>query len=200
MLNAIYSTGYVDKKKREECCWYWFLLYFCSGKYFPLLRFMNKKEVIDEGTLVKNPFTYSLVIPASKLFLSETFREDRDGVFVQQSFVHDRVSSTRVFHSQDVEASLALLSPTAMKLYIFIAYRMKVNQDWIQLNKELFMVKFGVKSEKSVNNAIKELLRYCFITSSHYGSVYWINPSILFCGDRLKKYPNNVEIKSQVTI
>lgn len=161
---------------------------------------MNRKEVIDEGTLVKNPFTYSLEIPASKLFLSETFREDSDGVFVQQSFLYDRVNSTRVFHSQDVEASLALLSPTAIRLYVFIEQRMKVNQDWIQLNKELFMAKFKVKSEKSVNNAIKELLRYCFITSSHYSSVYWINPSILFCGDRIKKYPSNVVIKSQKTV
>lgn len=161
---------------------------------------MNKKEVIDTDTLLKNPFTYSLVIPASKLFLSETFREDRDGVFVQQSFLYDRVSSTRVFHSQDVEAALALLSPTGLKLYVFIEQRLVNNQDWIQLNKELFMAKFKVKAEKSVNSAIKELLRYCFITSSHYNSVYWINPSIWFCGDRLKKYPSNIVIKSQKTI
>jgi hypothetical protein len=69
-------------------------------------------------------------------------------------------------------------------------------RDWVQINREYFMSKYGVKSVNSFKDALKELQRYLIIVSTHYDTVYWVNPSFMFNGDRVKKYPNNLNVVS----
>jgi hypothetical protein len=71
-------------------------------------------------------------------------------------------------------------------------------RDWVQVNKEYFMSKYGVKSVNSFKDALKELQRYLVIVSTHYDTVYWVNPSFMFNGDRVKKYPDNLQVVSEI--
>lgn len=161
---------------------------------------MNKLEVIDESTLSVNPFTYSLRIKVSRgtSLGKYKFSSGEDRIMVNDVFYYDRQGSTKLYHSRDNEAVISMLSPTSLRLFYFIANRMVKGRDWVQVNKEYFMSKYGVKSVNSFKDALKELQRYLVIVSTHYDTVYWVNPSFMFNGDRVKKYPDNLQVVSEL--
>ena len=156
---------------------------------------MNKLEIIDEGTLSVNPFTYSLSIRVTKSTSLGKYKLS-DSILLNDVYYYDRQQSTRLYHSRDNEEVISLLSPTSLRLFYFIANRMVKQKDWVQINREYFMSKYGVKSVNSFKDALKELQRYLIIVSTHYDTVYWVNPSFMFNGDRVKKYPNNLNVVS----
>lgn len=159
---------------------------------------MNKLEIIDESTLSVNPFVYSLSIGVSKSTTLSKYKSS-DGVLVNDVFYYDRAASTKVYHSRDNEVVISMLSPTSLRLFYFIANRMVKGRDWVQVNREHFMSLYGVKSVNSFKDGLKELQRYLVIVSTHYDTVYWVNPSFMFNGDRCKKYPNNLKVVSEWT-
>jgi len=156
---------------------------------------MNKLEIIDEGTLSVNPFTYSLSIRVTKSTSLGKYKLS-DSILLNDVYYYDRQQSTRLYHSRDNEEVISLLSPTSLRLFYFIANRMVKQRDWVQINREYFMSKYGVKSVNSFKDALKELQRYLVIVGTHYDTVYWVNPSFMFNGDRIKKYPNNLNVVS----
>lgn len=156
---------------------------------------MNKLEIIDEGTLSVNPFTYSLSIRVTKSTSMGKYKLS-DSVLLNDVYYYDRQQSTRLYHSRDNEEVISLLSPTSLRLFYFIANRMVKGNDWVQINREYFMSKYRVKSINSFKDALKELQRYLIIVGTHYDTVYWVNPSFMFNGDRVKKYPNNLNVVS----
>lgn len=156
---------------------------------------MNKLEIIDEGTLSVNPFTYSLSIRVTKSTSLGKYKLS-DSILLNDVYYYDRQQSTRLYHSRDNEDVISMLSPTSLRLFYFIANRMDKGKDWVQVNKEYFMSKYKVKSINSFKDALKELQRYLIIVSTHYDTVYWVNPSFMFNGDRVKKYPNNLNVVS----
>lgn len=159
---------------------------------------MNKLEVIDESTLSINPFVYSLSIGVSKNTTLSKYKSS-EGVLLNDVFYYDRSPSTKLYHSKDNEDVISMLSPTSLRLFYFIANRMVKGKDWVQVNKEYFMSKYGVKSVNSFKDALKELQRYLIIVSTHYDTVYWVNPNFMFNGDRCKKYPDNLKVVSEWT-
>jgi hypothetical protein len=161
---------------------------------------MNKLEIIDESTLSVNPFTYSLSIRVSRGTSLSKYKFDSGGdrIMINDVFYYDRQQSTRLYHSRDNEEVISMLSPTSLRLFYFIANRMVKQRDWVQINKEYFMSKYGVKSINSFKDALKELQRYLVIVGTHYDTVYWVNPSFMFNGDRIKKYPSNLNVVSEI--
>ena len=158
---------------------------------------MNKLEIIDEGTLSVNPFTYSLSIRVTKSTSLGKYKLS-DSILLNDVYYYDRQQSTRLYHSRDNEEVISMLSPTSLRLFYFIANRMVKQRDWVQINKEYFMSKYGVKSINSFKDALKELQRYLVIVGTHYDTVYWVNPSFMFNGDRIKKYPSNLNVVSEI--
>ncbi len=58
------------------------------------------------------------------------------------------------------------------------------------------MSRAGIKSENTYKAGIDELVRYGFVVNTVLKSVYWINPAVFFCGNRLNKYPTKKDVKS----
>lgn len=166
---------------------------------------MSKKlEVYDESKLVNNPFTYSLVIPTTKI-VSDKFKYlpadvyGQDGVFMKDTFHIEKTQSARIYYCPGCKAMVYNLSDRAQRLYLYILYNLIRKKDYIQINKEDYMNKNGVKSNTTYLAALEELIRYGFIGNTMYKTVYWTNPFLFSSSDRISKYPDNIEVKSDLT-
>jgi len=51
-------------------------------------------------------------------------------------------------------------------------------------------------SINTYKRGVEELVRYGFLTPTVYKYTYWVNPSQLFNGNRINKYPEKVIVKS----
>ena len=145
---------------------------------------MPRKKV-DISDLGINPFTFQLVV------------EVTDIVDMGKSTLVERNEYCKVFRSGYAKDMVMLLPPVACKLFLYIAQYILPGQDVIKINPEAFMSYAEVKSNKTYYNAIIDLQKACVLAPvAARRSTFWINPSILFCGSRIAKYPDNVVVKS----
>jgi len=154
---------------------------------------MNKLEVYDEKNLIKNPFEYSLQIPVTSMYSSNSLTKNmEDGVVVHKEILLEQTQSVKIYYCSDCKQYVANLSDKAQRLYLHILYTLKPNKDYIQINSEYYMKSNNIKSINTFKEALKELIRYNFIAPTEYKTVFWINPYLYFAGNRLTKYPNNI--------
>lgn len=158
---------------------------------------MVKNEEIDLTSLLVSPFRYSLKIKVSKMVEGGKFIFGDDGVGVPSVVYFDRANKVSYFQSKDNEDTLSLLSGASLKLFIHIMNQIERGNDWVRINKAVFCNKYGIKSGTTYNAAINELLRYQIICGSHYKTIYWVNPSFLFNGNRVDKYSDCLEVVSE---
>lgn len=166
------------------------MAYFC---------FMKKLMEIDESTLDKSPFRCGLEIKCSRSYVSDRYRSV-GGVLVNDSYLYDLQSRTSLYHSKLNDEVLMMLSLPALRLFIHIANRMESGKDWVRVNREYFMKLSGVRSVNTFKGAVRELVRYCIISPSHYDLVFWVNPSFMFSGDRVRAFRGNVVVVSERSV
>lgn len=166
---------------------------------------MSKKlEQYDETRLVNNPFTYSLVIPTTKV-LSDKFKHlpaeviGEQGTFVLDTFHIEKTQSVRMYYCTGCKSFVYNLSDKAQRLYLYILYNLDRKRDYIQINRDDYMTKNNVKSNTTYLAAIDELVRYSFIGNTMYKTVYWTNPFLFSSSDRISKYPDRIEQVSDLT-
>ena len=166
---------------------------------------MSKKlEVYDQSKLVNNPFTYSLVIPTTKV-LSDRFKyippeaQGEEGAFVHDTFHIEQTQSVRMYYCTGCKAFIYNLSDKAQRLFLYILYNLERKKDYIQINREDYMKKNNVKSNTTYLAALEELIRYSFIGNTMYKTVYWTNPFLFSSSDRLSMYPDRIMEKSDLT-
>ena len=160
---------------------------------------MSKKPVINESKMGINPFVASLsgtmrVFKAKANILSEY--ADNMNIIVgtlQKVNVLEDAAYSKIYHETFWRDIILDLSPQATKLWIFILYNLEPNKDYFWVNKTFIADKLKLKNHRELQSLIdNELERYALINgSTGIQDVYWINPSVVFCGNRLKKYPNN---------
>ena len=104
---------------------------------------------------------------------------------------------TKVYTRPEARKSVAMLSPAAKSLLIWIIFELEPAQDWLWINSQRYMDENCLSSVNTYKTAVEELCRCLFIYAalSKYKDTYWINPRLLFCGSRINKYPNNIEYK-----
>lgn len=165
---------------------------------------MSKKlEEFDESKLLNNPFTYSLVIPTTKV-VSDKFRyippeaQNEEGAFIQDTFHIEQTQSVRMYYCPGCKTFVYNLSDKAQRLYLYILYNLERKKDYIQINREDYMKKNNVKSNTTYLAALEELIRYSFIGNTMYKTVYWTNPFLFSSSDRISKYPDRILEKSEL--
>ena len=155
---------------------------------------MNKIEQFDESLLISNPFSYGTYIPVTEIVSNMDFKIDpEDGIVYNKTFYLENIKSTKIYHCDSCKDIIYNLSGAAQRLYLYIIYNIKEGKDYIQINQEHFQKKNNVKSLNTYKVALKELLRYAFIASTEFKSVFWINPNLFFSGNRLKKFPGSIK-------
>lgn len=164
----------------------------------------KRLEEYDESKLVNNPFTYSLLIPTTKV-LSDKFKFLPDevlqgeGVFIKDTFHIERTQSVRMYYCTGCKAMIYNLSDKAQRLYIYLLYNLERKKDYVQINKDDYMKKNNVKSNTTYLAAVEELIRYGFIGNTMYKTVYWTNPFLFSSSHRLSMYPDRIDEKADLT-
>jgi len=77
------------------------------------------------------------------------------------------------------------LSKAALKVFTYVMKELRVNADYIYLYTDDCMEHTGYKSERSVINGITELIEHNIIARSTRPNRYFINPMIVFNGNRV---------------
>lgn len=158
---------------------------------------MVRNEIIDESSLLVSPFRYSLKIRVSKMTDNGKFVVGDDGLSMPSVVYFDKANKVSYFQSKDNEDTLSLLGGASLKLFIHIMNQVEKGNDWVRINRAAFCNKYGVKSSTTFSGAINELLRYQIICGTHYKTIYWVNPSFLFNGNRVDKYSDCLDVVSE---
>ena len=73
-------------------------------------------------------------------------------------------------------------------------YQVEYSQDYLYFDKNLFMSENNIKSVKTVNAALTQLIDNKILAKTNIKDYYFFNPAYFYCGSREKSYPDNVEI------
>lgn len=150
-----------------------------------------KRPVMDRSRMGVNPFEGVLSIPSSNVVMSGQYRVDGSDL-LQNELTMDRQMKTSVFISSNLRKSAMCLTPSAMKLFVWILYELEYGCDYLWINKDRFLDESSV-SLNSYKGSVEILCRYGYIHPVvNTKDVYWINPSIAFNGSRVKSFPKNI--------
>lgn len=78
------------------------------------------------------------------------------------------------------------LSYTAQRVLAYIMDVMKPNSEYVEIITSTCMSVCGFKTPKSVRDGILELLDKNVIVRNPYTMRYWVNPLLMFNGDRIE--------------
>ena len=138
-----------------------------EGFTFRVRVLTDKKEYVNAGTLLSP-------------------------IMVHPEIVLEGEAHTKLFRSAAWCKIKMNMTPCAYKLCTWIEMKIERNEDYIAINKALFLTQTEL-SDKSYNRAIKELRHVSFISPSTIPGTYFINPGIMFFGNRVAKYPSHIK-------
>lgn len=158
---------------------------------------MKKIPQVDESQLKKNPFSQDLIIKATKRIDPQAKIKDQGGNEVPAWGLVDKAKAVKVYQTAVYRDLILGLSGGAVKMYVQILYEIKQGKDWIQLLPEQYVSR-GVKGSKSSYlRAIEELVTEGVLATTLQKHVYWVNPMLVFAGNRIGKYPDKVVIENE---
>lgn len=163
----------------------------------------KKKPDIQKSDMAANPFIANQIIKARAFNKEEHYVIQVDdgvnlinGTIKNYNLVEEQ-KSTKIYHDVSYRDLLFTLKERPLKLLLYIMYQIEPNEDYIWINNVHFQdhVKCNKKDyREAVESLIDSSVLAC-CKYSKFSEVYYINPLIFFCGNRLKKYPDNVKIR-----
>jgi len=156
----------------------------------------------------RNPFIYSaspielMEIGTRNYVVSDNSTTGVPPDQISRTYLADRTSKTCVYYKSYVaEDFINKLSAPALKLFIYIIYKLPDNQDWIKIKIKTLQEQLNFKSTRTVAKALKCLVDTCVICKKSQ-SEYWVDPKVLFKGDRvsfyLKNHPDCVKVVAKI--
>jgi L-rhamnose isomerase len=167
----------------------------------------KRKGIRDFPTHEKNPFINNLLIPKRarstsisrkplKLADTETGEILDQELFIHQRKEVDKKEFVKVFNEHI--ATIFNLSSRALKLFGYIMESLKMNNDTFYLDQKKCMKYTNYSSATTLSFAIAELIDKEIIARADNINLYYVNPSIVWNGDRLvfiKDYHKKEDIK-----
>lgn len=134
----------------------------------------------------KNPF-----IVNKKLVVTEYTNNEEVTYFMSESF--DKDNTVQLYkEGRDLVMNI---SPAGCKMFVYLCGILIPNQDYVIIDIDECMRVSNVKSKNTIYKQINELITNG-ILEKMVNNVYWINPHILFRGDRImfyeKYYPSHM--------
>lgn len=152
-----------------------------------------KKPKFDIKKLGVNPCTVSLVIPVNEIEFKDQYTKE-DGMLTNTTVEVEATPFAKLYVTAERRKLVSSLSTSAKELYLWIMYEVDASEDALWINRDRFMEENNT-SLNTYKKAIEELIRYAFVAYTVVKDVYWINPDFFFRGDRIKKYPKNIQLK-----
>ena len=161
------------------------------------------KPDIDGKKLGKNPFIEHLVVPVNKLALKDQYTVEKvkldDGsmekIYLPAFSSAESDEMTRVYTCSANRKDLSVLSARAKELYMFLLYNIDYNEDWVWLNRAMYMKENKVSAPNTFITARNELVTAGVISITVKKDVLHINPKYFFKGNRISKFGNQVKEK-----
>lgn len=148
-------------------------------------------KFINNTTMV-NPFVQSLSINVRYKKVSET---DILGNVITNNIPLESDRYCKLFIYNDKNKSfIRALSANSLQMYLYIISELRSGEDVIRINRKQYMEDMNIKSLTTIHEAIKDLIINGIICATVERELYWINPAIIFCGSRLHKYPDNMNV------
>ena len=146
---------------------------------------------MDRSEMGLNPFEASLRVPTSRVVMRGQYRRDGEDM-VESAVVMDRQPKVSVFISSDLRKCAMNLSPSCLRLLVWIMYETEYGLDYVWINHKRFLSESGM-SPSTYRDAVSLLCRYAYIYPVvGYQDVYWVNPSVMFNGSRVSSFPSRV--------
>lgn len=112
---------------------------------------------------------------------SEVTSQQRD------SRVMDLGKNTKVFKSKELFPQFLLLSAQAKNLFMYVLLKLPSNRDYFEFRDADFARLMG-RSERTVKEWRGEC-KWLMTPKSGRKNMYWINPAVLFNGNRINYFP-----------
>lgn len=125
--------------------------------------------------------------------------ESFEGADLTHSFTFDRESKCSLYQSDTTSAIIYQLDGNGKTMFLYVQCNLKKDSDVIKITFEDYSKFSGFTSTKTFYSAINQLMGGGVIQRKKANS-FWVNPMVMFNGNRLEKYPNNVDIVAKVKI
>ena len=150
---------------------------------------------------LQNPFMASILIPCREYKIVNKMVNVGDiseGIIlgdvseIKQTVKVDAEEFSKVFTKPGFRLHISALNPQGRLLFLWLLYEIDHAEDFFELNKKRFIAEC-TSNYKHLSMGITALIDASVITSTSVDNVYWINPLFFFKGDRVKKYPNDLQ-------
>lgn len=162
---------------------------------------MSKKKFDIEllkrySNAMSNPFVGEFRIKANSFEKEGTntpIGEGDDAYILFDRILYESDPFVRSYCSSDRRLHLARLSPRGHHLLNWIYQKIEYGIDLIWINRHAYMEESGIKRSETYVSAVADLVEYKLLSRAPFSvDVYWINPYFFFKGNRLKKYPEQI--------
>ena len=159
-----------------------------------------KSEFVTEvGT---NPFVNKhFRIKVTEVTDTDKLRiEPKSGITLPEIKHWEYLPNVKVFtQSKGYKDTIDRLEPCAKILYLYIQSRIQKSEDYIEINVPYYMKCNNVGSINTYKKALLNLLDNNILSQmGKYKNVYWVNPSFMFAGNRVTKYPKHLDVIREI--
>lgn len=113
--------------------------------------------------------------------------------YIQNYYNLDVGRSCKFFQTKDTQKLIFKLDPSALRLLLFILSKLGRKSDRIKIETAAYMKLADIQSTKTFYSALNNL-RLNGVIAKFQKNVFWVNPNVIFSGNRLEKYPDKVNI------
>ena len=100
----------------------------------------------------------------------------------------------KVFNQAALRLHIGSLSMKAKALFLWVMYEINPSEDTIFIDYERYTKEFNVVYN-TFTASLEELIDSGILSLPKVNKVYWVNPLFIFCGNRIKKYPDKLKFK-----
>jgi len=145
-----------------------------------------------------NPFRISFRLKVTEVISKTEFKKDGEGNEEPNRYYIERDKCSKLYKVAGLPDLTDNMTTKAQRLFLYILVRLETGKEYFSLNTKHYMRTNGVNSMRTVNDAVKELVFKGVLCHSSIKFVFFVNPHIMFSGDRLKQFENNIEIVNTI--
>lgn len=110
---------------------------------------------------------------------------------IKVNYLVEKAKHINLYQSVELRKVLLNLSLPAHTMLRYIECNLRYNEDTVYLNQNKIIQESNIKSKTTINKGIQELIQNNFISLQNKNT-YWINPNILFYGDKTKVFSSKL--------
>lgn len=156
---------------------------------------VKRKPDLSDMDKIRNPFTEAIdfCIKVRERVDFNSY-ENKVGEKVPKEYLLEKDISTKVFISEERRLDMCGRKGHTQRLFLWILYMMDLNKDYVWIEKKKYMRENKIKDNRTYKSSIKELCDMGYLSISTKKDVYWINPTLFFCGSRINKYKDKLVV------